>query len=71
VEQDPEAIYQNVIAAVQNCLADFSAKGFNPDHIAAIGISNQRKPLWSGIKRTTMHPAIVWQCKRSAVICAS
>jgi len=71
VEQDPEAIYQNVIAAVKNCLDDFLAKGFNAVHIAAIGISNQRETFVVWDKNgQPLHPAIVWQCKRSAAVCA-
>ena len=71
VEQDPEAIYQNVLAAVKNCLADLTAKGLHPQHIAAIGISNQRETflVWDA-NGQALHPAIVWQCKRSAAICA-
>ena len=71
MEQDPEAIYQNVITAVKNCLADLLAKGYNAAHIAAIGISNQRETFVVWDKNgQSLHPAIVWQCKRSAAICA-
>ena len=43
VEQDPEDIYQNVLASVKKCLQQFSDKGFNKSEIATIGISNQRE----------------------------
>jgi glycerol kinase len=41
VEQDPEAIYQNVIASVKKCLQQFEAKGLSRNDIAAIGISGK------------------------------
>ena len=66
VEQNPEAIYRNVIDATKDCFAHY---GSVPD-IAAIGISNQRETflLWD----RNGHPltnAIVWQCKRSTALC--
>ncbi len=70
VEQDPEAIYNNVIAAVGNCLNDLEVKGHSKEQIAAIGISNQRETfvLWDESGKP-LHPAIVWQCKRSVKVC--
>ncbi len=43
VEQDPEGIFQNVLASVKKCLDDFITKGFDTNEIASIGISNQRE----------------------------
>lgn len=70
VEQDPEDIFQNVLAAVQKCLADFLQKGYRLTEIAAMGISNQRETfvLWDKAGKP-LHPAIVWQCKRSVQLC--
>ncbi|WP_114792775.1 glycerol kinase GlpK [Niabella yanshanensis] len=70
VEQDPEAIYNNVIAAVSNCLNDLEINGYSKRQITAIGISNQRETfvLWDESGRP-LHPAIVWQCKRSVKVC--
>lgn len=70
VEQDPEAIYQNVLASVKQCLHDFESKGCNRVDIAAIGISNQRETfvLWDK-QGKPLYNAIVWQCKRSVSIC--
>ncbi|MCH5720220.1 FGGY family carbohydrate kinase [Niabella hibiscisoli] len=70
VEQDPEAIYNNVVAAVSNCLNDLEIKGLSKEQIIAIGISNQRETfvLWDE-SGSPLHPAIVWQCKRSVKIC--
>lgn len=70
VEQNPEEIYQNVLASVRKCLQQFSEIGFNKDDILAIGISNQRETfmLWDKTGRP-LHNGIVWQCKRSVQIC--
>ena len=70
VEQDAEAIYQNVLLSVKKCLQQFSEKGFDANDIAAIGISNQRETfvIWD-IDGKPLHNAVVWQCKRSVQIC--
>ena len=70
VEQDAEEIYQNVLASVKKCLQQFYEKGFDASDIAAIGISNQRETfvLWDKDGKP-LHPAVVWQCKRSVQIC--
>ncbi len=70
VEQEPEAIFQNVLASVRKCLRQFAENGFDKNDIAAIGISNQRETfvLWDKDGKP-LHNAIVWQCKRSVQIC--
>jgi len=70
VEQDAEEIYQNVLASVKKCLQHFNEKGFDANDIAAIGISNQRETfvIWDKDGKP-LHPAVVWQCKRSVQIC--
>src|ERR1044071_5199636 len=70
VEQEPEEIYQNVLASVQKCIADFKAKGGDIDNIKACGISNQRETfvVWDHTG-TPLYNAVVWQCKRSVAIC--
>ena len=67
VEQDAEEIYQNVLLSVNKCLQQFRA---NTNDIAGIGISNQRETfvVWDKDGKP-LHPAIVWQCKRSVKIC--
>jgi glycerol kinase len=71
VEQDPQEIYNNVLAAVKACLREFQLSTSKTlDAIAACGISNQRETfvLWE----TSGEPlcnAVVWQCKRSVEIC--
>lgn len=70
VEQEPEVIYQNVLASVASCLLEFSNNGFDKNDIAAIGISNQRETFVVWDKQgKPLHNAVVWQCKRSVKIC--
>ncbi|MEO6230555.1 MAG: glycerol kinase GlpK [Ferruginibacter sp.] len=70
VEQDANDIYQNVLASVKKCLAEFKAAGFNINDIVSIGISNQRETfvLWDK-NGEPLHNAVVWQCKRSVAVC--
>jgi glycerol kinase len=70
VEQDPEAIYQNVLASIKKCLDDFASKGGNLSNIKACGISNQRETfvVWDQ-DGCPLYNAVVWQCKRSIQIC--
>src|SRR5438046_2295001 len=66
VEQDPEEIWQAVVAACREAIA--AAEG-RP--IAAIGITNQRETtvLWERASGRPVHNAIVWQDRRSTEIC--
>ncbi|HEV2479456.1 MAG TPA: glycerol kinase GlpK [Puia sp.] len=70
VEQDPEHILENVLAAVGQCLDAFASAGGRPDEIRACGISNQRETfvLWDRAGKP-LYNAVVWQCKRSVDIC--
>ena len=70
VEQEPEAIYQNVLASVKKCLAGFQSSGGDISQINACGISNQRETfvLWDKTGRP-LYNAVVWQCKRSVEVC--
>jgi glycerol kinase len=70
VEQEPEAIYQNVLDAVKKCTENFAANGGNIAEIKFCGISNQRETFLVWDKNgTPLHNAIVWQCKRSIGVC--
>jgi glycerol kinase len=66
VEQDPEAIWQSVRAAVAKCVA-----GAEASRIAAIGISNQRESvlIWDGRSGEPLGPCITWQCRRTSEQC--
>jgi len=70
VEQDPEEIYQNVLAAVERCVIDFKAKGGDLKKVETCGISNQRETfvIWDKHGQP-IHNAVVWQCKRSVKVC--
>ncbi|MBP8305048.1 MAG: glycerol kinase GlpK [Phycisphaerae bacterium] len=70
VEQDPEGIYQNVLAAARACIEAFQNRGGDPGQIKACGLSNQRETfcLWEESGRP-LSKAVVWQCKRSVGIC--
>ncbi|WP_187262052.1 FGGY family carbohydrate kinase [Pontibacter beigongshangensis] len=70
VEQDPEGIYQNVLASVAKCLQEFTATGGDVSSIKACGISNQRETfvVWDEAGKP-LYNAVVWQCKRSVAIC--
>jgi glycerol kinase len=64
VEQDPEAMLRNVL----DCIRDVLAQGnVAPGRIAGAGICNQTETLvvWDCATGRALHPAIVWQCRRS------
>jgi glycerol kinase len=69
VEHDPEEIWHSVRRAVRELL---EATGTAPGRIAAIGITNQRETtvLWERANSRPVTNAIVWQCRRTAEICA-
>jgi glycerol kinase len=66
VEHDPGEIWSATLAAAADALAD---AGSPP--VTAAGITNQRETtlLWERGTLRPVHPAIVWQCRRSAAIC--
>ncbi len=69
VEHDPNDIWESTTVAIGEAL---ESTGVDAAAIAAIGITNQRETtvVW---ERTTLRPvqnAIVWQCRRTADICA-
>jgi glycerol kinase len=70
VEQDPEAIYQNVLISVEKCFRELQMTGVRRENITTCGISNQRETfvIWDKNGKA-LHNAIVWQCKRSIEIC--
>jgi glycerol kinase len=66
VEQDPEAIWQSVCQAVDECLNAMPAA-----QPLAVGISNQRETvlLWERDTGRPAGPCVVWQCRRTAPFC--
>jgi glycerol kinase len=69
VEQDPTTIVASQIRAARDAL---EAAGVAADAIAAVGIANQRETTvaWRRDGRA-IHPAIVWQDRRTDPMCAS
>ncbi len=69
VEQDPMEIYANQYATLTECVAK---SGISPEEIAGIGITNQRETtiIWNKLTGKPIYNAIVWQCRRTADICA-
>ena len=69
VEHDPEEIWQSVLATTRTAL---QKAGIEAGDIAAIGITNQRETVvvWERETGRPIHPAIVWQDRRTANYCA-
>jgi glycerol kinase len=69
VEQDPEEIWRTQLEAAREVL---SSAGVSAGEIAAVGIANQRETtlVWEKATGRPVHPAIVWQCRRTADRCA-
>ncbi|MFC5697329.1 glycerol kinase GlpK [Pseudomonas sp. GCM10022186] len=70
VEHDGEEIW---LTTLKVCREALEQSGLNPAEIAAIGITNQRETtlVWDAVTGTPVHPAIVWQDRRTADYCAS
>jgi glycerol kinase len=71
VEHDLEEIWSSVVRSVQDALRQAEASGVRASDIQGIGITNQRETFGVWRKGTGETPvrAIVWQCRRSALIC--
>lgn len=67
VEHDPETIWQTVVATVTEVLQQTGCA------VEAIGITNQRETtvVWDRETGKPIHRAIVWQCRRTAEMCAA
>jgi glycerol kinase len=67
VEQDPEELWRSVEESAGECLE--RADCARPD---ALGISNQRESVvvWERATGRPLGPCIVWQCRRTAPLCA-
>jgi glycerol kinase len=69
VEHDATEIWERTRAATQAMVDEAGG----PDHIAAIGITNQRETVvfWDRTTGEPLAPAIVWQDRRTADVCAA
>ncbi|MFN4193310.1 MAG: glycerol kinase GlpK [Tabrizicola sp.] len=70
VEHDPADLWSSVAATAR---AAIEKAGIKAADIAAIGITNQRETtlIWDRKTGQPIHPAIVWQDRRTADICAA
>jgi glycerol kinase len=70
VEQDPDALVESARAAVTGALADAGARAGD---VAALGIAGQTETfvVWERATGRPVHPAIVWQDRRTAAACAA
>jgi glycerol kinase len=68
VEHDPETIWRDVVETARAALA---RARLTADQITAIGIANQRETIvvWNRRSGQAIHPAIVWQDRRTTVQC--
>ncbi|MBM3880490.1 MAG: glycerol kinase GlpK [Verrucomicrobia bacterium] len=68
VEHDPQEIWSTQIGVAAEVLA---RAGLKPTDLAAVGITNQRETtlLWDRATGAPVHPAIVWQDRRTAEFC--
>ena len=69
VEHDPEEIWDGQLAAARQVLAQ---AGVSARDVKALGITNQRETtiVWDRATGRAVHPAIVWQDRRTADTCA-
>jgi glycerol kinase len=69
VEHDPDEIWESQLRAARGALARAGAAGRD---LAAIGITNQRETalVWERATGNAVHPAIVWQSRQTAPLCA-
>ena len=70
VEHDADTLITSVGSQVALALLDAGVKA---DRIAAIGLTNQRETtiVWERATGRPIAPALVWQDRRTAAICAS
>ncbi len=68
VEHDPRVIVGSVGPQVEAALKE---AGVGADRVAAVGITNQRETtvVWDRKTGEAIHPAIVWQDRRTAEFC--
>jgi glycerol kinase len=68
VEHDPEEIWRKTLEAAHD-----ARRAAGLPRVAGIGITNQRETtvVWDKATGEPVHPAIVWQCRRTAPFCAT
>ncbi len=70
VEHDPMEILTSQLSCAVEALGKAGAR---PRDVAGIGITNQRETVivWERATGKPIHPAIVWQDRRTAAVCAA
>jgi glycerol kinase len=70
VEHDPTEILTSQLSSAVEALGKIGAR---PRDVAAIGITNQRETVivWERATGKAIHPAIVWQDRRTAARCSA
>ncbi|NLY30874.1 MAG: glycerol kinase GlpK [Firmicutes bacterium] len=68
VEQDPEEIWESTRAVLSEMIQEATARSWD---VVGMGISNQRETavLWDSQTGKPLHPAVVWQCRRTEDMC--
>jgi glycerol kinase len=68
VEHDPAEILSSQLSCAVEVLGKIGAR---PPDVAAVGITNQRETVivWDRVTGKAIHPAIVWQDRRTAARC--
>ncbi|HEU0179150.1 MAG TPA: FGGY family carbohydrate kinase, partial [Blastocatellia bacterium] len=68
VEHNPEDIWSSQLYCAREAL---SKAGARAEDVGAIGITNQRETtvVWDRASGRPIHNAIVWQCRRTALMC--
>ena len=68
VEHDPEDIWRDVLGTCSDALSE---SGVDVRRVAGVGITNQRETVvvWDRATGQPIHPAIVWQDRRTADVC--
>lgn len=73
VEHDPAEIVDSQLTVIREVLRQAADWPAGDRVLSAAGLTNQRETLvvWDRATGVAVHPAIVWQCRRSAAICAA
>ena len=68
VEHDPEEIWQTTVETLESVI---NQRALSAGEIASVGITNQRETtvVWDRKTGAAIHPAIVWQDRRTAQWC--
>ncbi len=73
VEHDPMQIWHSQLSTARQALEKAEAQGIKPEHIRALGITNQRETtvVWNRSSGQPIAHAIVWQDRRAESTCAA